>query len=798
MPQSNQAGEFNTFVGGLVTEASPLTFPENASLDEANFVLNKDGSRSRRLGMDYEDGLSSYTLSYSTPPLGDPRVVTYEWSDVAGIPSKSFIVCQIHDKAYIFDRSDSSLKASSYVKHVVNLNTTSTDPGYASFSGIDGLLVIAYGQPELKVITYDQGTDTFSEEERRLKVRDLFGVEDKYTHPTEGEIDLLSPEWVNFRPQADGVDLDTHVYNLRNQGWAVPRADWDAGTNPLKEDPITEFENDGATYRGLPSNADSPVLNLYPNTSKTDKDTERFNEDGAFNLEPPKSRAATGHFVIDLLQRGTSRQDAIARLTTTYENANPSEVDPSITFRNATVTLPQDETDGGAKVIAEFGGRVFYGGFSSSNTGGDDQSPNLASYVFYSQVVKDKSQINRCYQEGDPTGAEEPDLLDTDGGFIRLNGAYNIQSMIEVGSSLMVFAENGVWSIGGSDSGTFSANNQTVSKITEHGLVAPQSVVLVDGTVMFWADDAIYHISKDQYGNWVAKELTVNIRSFYQGIDSDEKAVCQGAFDSYTKKIRWLYNTRQESAESTRELVFDLVLGAFYPSTIADTNGVAPTPVGIVLVNPFNYTTSAQTVLSTSDEVYSDLDLVVADVEAAIGGFRETAYLTLLNSGDTTNTSLIFSVYKDDTFVDWRTVDGVGVDSPAYLLTGYIGNGDLHRMKQVPYIYFHFLRTEDGFTDSGNDLTPNNQSSCLVQSQWDWSNSATYGKWGKQFQAYRYRRHYTPEDVTDTYDYGTRTIVSRNKLRGRGRVVSLLISSEAGKDMKLLGWSMNIGMNSNG
>ena len=39
---------YKSFIQGLVTEASPLTFPENASIDEDNFVLNRDGSRSRR------------------------------------------------------------------------------------------------------------------------------------------------------------------------------------------------------------------------------------------------------------------------------------------------------------------------------------------------------------------------------------------------------------------------------------------------------------------------------------------------------------------------------------------------------------------------------------------------------------------------------------------------------------------------------------------------------------------------------------------------------------------------------
>ena len=182
MPQSNQTGEFNTFVGGLVTEASPLTFPENASIDEANFELDRNGSRSRRLGMDYEEGLTPFPITYSQSPLSDLRVVTYEWSNVAGIEDKSFVVVQVHDKAFIVDRSNINLQTQSYVKHTIDLDVDSLNIGYASFTAIDGKLIIAYGKPELKVISYDDVADSIVEEDPiRIKVRDLFGVEDKVT-----------------------------------------------------------------------------------------------------------------------------------------------------------------------------------------------------------------------------------------------------------------------------------------------------------------------------------------------------------------------------------------------------------------------------------------------------------------------------------------------------------------------------------------------------------------------------------------------------------------------------------------
>ena len=800
MPVNSQTGEFNTFVGGLVTEASPLTFPENASLDETNFVLNRDGSRRRRLGMDYEVGLGDYTAGFDAPIVGDLQVVTFEWEEVADIPNKALTAIQIQGKCYILDRADVTLDVDAGVKAVFDLDNLATSPARASFASIDGRLVIAYGATTVKVITYDEATDTLTEESQNLLVRDLFGVEDKFDNSAgvDPEIDLLSPEWINFRPITT-TDMNEHVYNLRNQGWSVPRLEW---ATQVKSDPVLAFEIDGATNRGLPSNADFPTPYIFPdNANGTDKTTDRFNDTSATRSEPARSRAPVGHFIIDFLSRGASRQEGVARLAETYANANPDEVDPSITFRpptGTTLTLPQDKTDGGAKVVAEYAGRVWYAGFSGSVTGGDSQSPTLTSYVLYSQLVRDKSQINKCYQAGDPTSIYESELLDTDGGFIRLAGASDVQRMVDVGSGLMVLARNGVWFIRGGNDSSFSATSQDVVKVTEHGTSSPSSAVLVDGTLMYWADDAIYHVSPNKLGEWAATDVTATITTLYQSISSAEKPSCQGVYDQYDKKVRWLYNTRQDSTGGPKELVLDVVIGAFYPSNIGRlTTGDTPIVVAPITIPPYKVGVSEVPVWSELDPVLSDTDTVVYEATVRQTAIREVVYLTLLNIADISDTRFTTSSYLDSNFLDWFSDDGVGEDAAAYLLTGYINTGDLHRHKQVPYIFFHFRRTETGFTDTGDDLVPIGESSCMVQSQWDWANSITYGKWSRSFQAYRYRRHYMPDDVTDTFDYGTTTIISKSKLRGRGRVVSLLISSEAGKDMDLLGWSMGITTNAN-
>ena len=806
MPQVKQAGEFNTFVGGLVTEASPLTFPENASIDEANFVLNRDGSRQRRLGMEREEGVGTHNISYATAPAGDIRVNLFEWNNVAGIAGKSFIVCQVHDEILIMDRADETLKSSAYVKqrYFVSMGQVSKR---ASFTAIDGKLIIAYGQPTIRIITYtpaDNGTpDSFSFEDRGIKIRDLFGVEDIFEETIGSTVynrDLLSPEFINYRPTEAGEE---HHYNLRNQGWAVPRLVWN---DKYKWDTIYEFidssgnpDANGNPQKPYPSNADTPVVALYPNTDNVDdKVSERFNEVTSWATEPARSRAATGYFIIDLFDRGSSRMteynQACDVLRGTYKEANLGS--GSVTWpldfvgfsQGVLSNLPSDITEGGVNLVSEFAGRVWYAGFSSTVTDGDSQSPNLSSYLFYSQQVRHDSQITKCYQEGDPTDVVAPDLLDTDGGFVRLSGAYNIQALVNIGTGLMVFAENGIWFVGGSDRGSFNANNQSVDKISEIGTVSPGSIVVVESTIMYWANDAIYHLKPNENGLWSTSSLSDKIITYYQNITDGYKRLANGIYDDNEKQVRWVYQNDTTEVE-TKELVFDLILGSFYPSVIgaAYTSQIPAIPL---LISPYKYTAIDVPVYSASDKVLSDTDVVVYPTEGVVGGFKTITYLTLINSEFTDDTSISFSSYSNEDFKDWGETD-----APAYLLTGYIGTGDNQRYKQVPYIYFHLLRTETGFTDSNDDFIVQNESSCKVQAQWDWANSANYGKWGKEFQAYRYKRLYIPEDSSDTYDSGQRTIVSKNKLRGRGRVVSFLISTEEDKDMQLLGWSMNIASN---
>lgn len=765
MTRQINAVEINTFVAGLITEASPLTFPANASLDEDNFTLNRDGSRQRRLGMDYEEDYVNVGTTVAFPADGNLATTSTRWDNAGGNPDVSLTVVQIGNQLSVFNTAYQPVSGSLIFSYVF----TDTLPSQRySYAVVDGNLVIATGRKPITILGYVGGVVTITES--ILYIRDLFGVSDVVSG-----VNLRQGNNITVRP---ATTTDNHTYNLRNQTFAQPRK---VITEETVKDPIAYFAE--ISKGPYPSNSDTVTYALYADANdEDDRLSERFNAQDIINSPVGTFPAPKGYFIIDAMARGTSRLEECLKLQAQY---------PLLTV--GVTSLPVDTTPGGATVVCEYAGRVFYSGFSGEVTGADENSPKMSSYILFSQVVEDPTDINTCYQDGDPTSKETPDLLDTDGGFIRVEGAYNITSLINVGTAMAVLAENGVWLVqGGSDYG-FKATNYMTTKITTHGCDSPDSVVIIDKTFMFWATDGIYNIAPNQFGDYIAENVTQKtIQTFYDDIDGVDRRACKGVYDTYEKKVRWLYGARVNSSYTPRELVLDTSIGAFYPATIAGITGRIPLPISGVLVPPFRIQQSLVPVTVSTVDVTVSGDTVTTTDMTVISSVREVMYAVI--TGTSPTISFTFGSYRDTGHRDWRSYDGVGVDAPSFLVTGYQSAGDYQRSKQLVYLTTHFRKTETGFTSEFELVDP---SSCLVQAQWDWTNSAKAGQWGKSFQAYRHRRHYLPTDVGDQFEDGNSVVRTRNKVRGKGKVLSLYFKSEPDYHLDLLGWSMVMGANSN-
>jgi hypothetical protein len=609
--------------------------------------------------------------------------------------------------------------------------------------------------------------------------------------PTIAGKNLRQSNNLSLRPL---VMTEAHLYNLRNQTWAIPRYQFNAVQTPTF-DTIQAFINNSS--KRFPSNSDDVNAALYANTSLnypsnlSELYKIRFNAVDLVGNPPGNMLAPMGYFIIDALARGSSRIQAITQLQTQY---------PQLTWTCS--SLPGDFTPGGPTCVAEFAGHVFYGGFSGELQDGDDNSPRMSSYILFSQLVTDLSNIGQCYQQADPTNKDDSELVDTDGGFVRIDGAYGICALVNVENALVVLGYNGIWIIQGANNYGFKATDYLVTKISTHGCVSPASVVVVDNALMYWGDDGIYNVSMDQFGDWTADNVTIKtINTLYNNIPNEYKQTVSGSYDSYEKKVRWVYGNIYNSADDTYELVLDLILGAYYKNVITKfsaNGGTLPMVIGAFNTDPFQLVNNEDNVTVNGVQV-TELGSPVIITNTEIQNVEsEVKYLIITGTSPTVQYS--FGTYNQAYHYDWVTIDpaDVGIDATSILLTGAMTGGDTQRKKTVTYITTHFQQTESGYSVLPNgDWQLNDQSGCQLQSQWDWTNSATSGNWGQSQEVYRFRRQYVPTSLGDTVNNGYSVVETRSKLRGTGRALSLLLTSEPGKHMHLYGWALQVTANQN-
>lgn len=768
--------QINAFVRGLITEASPLTYPENATLDEDNFVLNRDGSRQIRLGIDYEAGYTLTDSGFTSTQLARSRIDFFRWDYAGGDENSSLGIIRILDKLWFVDlfktNPSTYLKNSSAALTITGLGNAQVD-----FTVINHKVILVAETLEWPILLeYNATTDVVSQSEVILKIRDFFGVDDGLT--------------IDERP----VTLtNTHKYNLRNQGWSPTIISVCAETCTPTQFTSPSLDKVGVSASTVvcvpaldaidctfskkgqyPSNAD--IWSVGKDADPTAAASfEKYSPDVLFKNSHDNGPAPKGRTIFQLYNRGAGRE-AYSLIT----------------------GLPADIETGRVSTTATYAGRVFYSGILSSVSGGDSKSPNYSGYIFFSPTVISDEKLGQCYQEADPTSDRISDIIDTDGGAIHIPEISKVVKLVAIKSSLIVFAENGVWEVYGGDIG-FRATEYQLNKITSVGIIGKESVIVADDTVAYWSKGGIYVLTTDQVsGRLTAQNVSLTtIQTLYNDIPEISKRYVKAVFDEREQTIRWLYNdsdtyTGESFVNSyTKELIFDLSLGAFYKHSIGSLDSNSPTVAAYITTPNFISSTLSEPVLVNGESVEVNLEQVVVIETIPATRRVEIAFLTIVPG---TTYSFTISKYQNDSFLDWETADGTGIAIDAYLITGYELFGDILRKKQVPYILFYFERTENSFTVTGGAYELNNQSSCLVQAQWNWTDSANSGKWGTEFQAYRLNRLYIPSSTV--FDYGEAVIVTKNKLRGSGRCLSLKIRNEAGKDMKLLGWAMRMSGNS--
>jgi hypothetical protein len=729
MPQLGQVA-VNTFVGGLLTEAGELTFPENASVDELNCDLLKDGSRRRRLGLSIESGSVLSTEVVSSNSI----VTTHLWQNVGEQAGVEFVVVQLGAQLFFYEQgSGEALSANrvdttlvSGVEYSLDMTAYDRPAGNGAsaaeiqVASLKGALIVSSPEISTFYITRNVTTGAFTERQITFNSRD-------YTW--QGNVSSYDTAL------ATGSTPTSRKYDTKNGGWSD-------GPGGVGNAALTTYIGGGnypplthSWYAGKNASGDFSVA-----------EWERIYAGG--------TRITNGHYILNV-----------------YSKNRHSAAGFSGTSLNT-------EEDSRFSTVAGYASRVFYSGMANST---DDNG----SKIYFSQLLADGfDRIGDCYQQNDPTSEVLSDLLDTDGGYISIPEAYNIKKLHTFGPNLYVFAENGVWKIGGVDD-VFRASDYTVSKMTEDGLTAVGSFVSAQGRPFWWSNSGIFTVQPDAIGQFSAVSISQQtIQSFWDNISAAKRDQVRGIYDASTRRVFWLYPSATETSEVKKNeiILFDETLSAFIPWRISDQD----TATDYVVDATFNSGVGA------SDTIFNVIDTSGNQVVDSIGdevvvtrtGRALASSKIKLLVVDGTTGSITFAEFTDTGFTDWGDAD-----YSSYAETAHSFLGDLEMRKSVPYITTFLKTTETGWmlNDAGDGYDPIRDSGCLIKAYWNFNTEPV----ARSQQLYR-RKSVPVVDTGDlaTFDYPTTVIVSRVKVRGRGRNMRLRFESEVGKDFHLLGYNI--------
>jgi hypothetical protein len=747
MARSEINTEFNTFVGGILTEANPINYPVGYTLDEENFVLERNGTRRRRFGTKLDTSVNDFDTK-AAATFVDPSITSIEYSQsyilengnldgtsrdllivgynifhtlfgVQNVVSWGILIYTLDD---IDDITGSFL--TSYVPPY-----TSASGYLKTFSRYNGsLIVIATSTSEqhgsrVHKVDWDANAGVISSTNDILRTRNLIGIGSSLSRPS-----TLSNE---------------HAADLFNQGW-------------LKADVDAWF-----TFAGnYPSRADSPVF-------YKDKGTA-FSTTYMNNSYQGKSFAPMGDSSAPLFNIYSVWAIWAAVIT----GGSVPTGDPS-------GPLFKKDLDGGIIDVTSYGGRNFYlckasysNALGSTFIGFNSLSSSIAAFAY-------------CYSLNPPTAEFNNAPTDSDGGYADVSEIGEAVRIKSSRSKLLMFGSSGIHELQVRD-GIFKPNDFVLRSVSntsicyaktrtatglhfpslQSGNVISKSLVTYKDSFLYWSTSGIialeYNAQADQF---VENNLTDStIKTLYNSIPENCKAYAKGIYTPSDNSILWLYSSDTNNPDRYDYcLVYDLVLRAWYKFKFFKS-GTS------YIIDCFN---------SPDQTSLNDTDL-----------FKSVVFIAETSEGKLPMT------FSSTSFKDFVGSSDEG-EVQGFMQTGYLNANNSALEKQATYIVPSFLRTEDGFTDDGSgNLTPTNQSSCLISAWWDYVDDASLPKANDTFEAYKYNRLYIPSGPADTFDYGQTVLTTKNRLTGRGRALSLRFETSAGKDCKLLGWNLGFGANS--
>lgn len=783
-----QVKNYWTFVKGLITEAGPLTFPENSARAIDNVVINRDGSIEPRKGFAGQGVFGSPSTTAGAEY--ELAVNSFLWKGAGSVGEVDILVVQYGRYVRFYTAHsttptliDSVITLEDYIPTNSGYSQADVETSIFQFANLDGKLVVVSGFTDPVLCKYDSQTSTVTATALTLRTRDLTGLEDG-TEP-------------DFHPTTLTTE---HQYNLYNSGWEL--------------DKINSYF---AEYAEYPSRSEDPWSGLIDEVNPADGTVtklfkpELYRADGDVGFGT--SEAARGHFIFDVFENtvlfsnlgsvsnvimtgvtdnGTGGTFGWSSMTITVETSGPGVTeDGTIVLTNVVLdsalggTPPTSALNGTYDVtyidathysfvmsytqIQALGliaymtpdssgnwypyytlemGNTQYGVPSDYTSITEprrfeavaahagrifyagcrpDNNKELSGRIYYSQLARTDAALSRCYQSNDPSAKDVNDLLDTDGGYINISNIGTVHSMQVFLASLIIIATNGVWEISSAD-GYFRPASYTVRKISSRGSRFKGGVSTLDDKPCYWSTQGLEVIvASEVTGQSQVQSLTDStIKTLVQNRDIVDNSVT-AVYDNVNNVAYWGFSTDAASPEYTI-LAFDTRLGAFYTWSLD--------------IDQDDTRVRAMTFSERDDE--NGLYLITAED----GGLSHSLVLNAMRNTNNTDTMH----------------DGGSSPFSCLIEAGHETLGDGMRSKQALRVATFCERNEDA--------------SLYAQGMYSWSLDADSGKWNNPQQAYR--------------DAGAGHGVSRSRLtmRGNGPSFRIRYFSEDDKPFKLLGWSV--------
>jgi len=263
----------NTFLKGLITDVSALSFPPDACTDTNNCIFDRYGKSRRRLGLQFEDGATQVSDTFDATYT----YTEYLWEAVSGRGNISLLVQQIGHTLHFFDASANVVPSANKKSFTVNLTTYKAAGGAKApeaypcvYASGNGDLIVTNPACDVLLIQYNVSTNDITTTIINVKERDLYGLADGLR--------------VNERPTETVATLKSnnprHYYNIINQSWYIADAlsQWDTARTDM------------------PSNAD--MVSYYRSASTTTPDA--FDNANVTAFDPGSTPAAKGHFILSI------------------------------------------------------------------------------------------------------------------------------------------------------------------------------------------------------------------------------------------------------------------------------------------------------------------------------------------------------------------------------------------------------------------------------------------------------------------------------------------------------------------